>query len=73
MNEKLNIETCTTAAESPFSNGTVEYRNLIVVEAMEKTLKDEKCEPEKALAWAVSAKKSLQNHLGHSPNKLVWL
>ena len=25
MNEKLNIETCTTAVESPFSNGTVEH------------------------------------------------
>ena len=34
MNEKLNIETCTTAAESPFSNGTVERHNLIVAEAM---------------------------------------
>lgn len=34
MNEKLNIEVCTTAMESPFSN----YYNLIVAEAMKKTL-----------------------------------
>ena len=43
-NEKLNIETGITAAESPFSN--VECHNLRIAEAMEKTLEDEKCEPE---------------------------
>lgn len=72
MNEKLNIETCPTAAESPFSNGTVERHNLIIAEAMGKTLDDEKCEPEIALAWAVSAKNALQNHSGYSPNELVF-
>ena len=59
MNEKLNIETCTTAVESPFINGTVEYHNLIVAEAMEKTLEDEKYEPEIALAWTVNVKNAL--------------
>ncbi|GAB1599998.1 hypothetical protein Ahia01_000277300 [Argonauta hians] len=39
---------------------------------MEKTLQDEKCELEIALAWAVSAKNALQNHSGHSPNELVF-
>ena len=53
MNEKLIIETCTTAVESPFNNGTVERHNLIVAEAMEKTLEDEKCEPEIALGGAI--------------------
>ena len=72
MNEKLNIETYTTAAESPFSNGTVEHHNLIVLEAMERTLEDEKCEPEIALVWAVSAKNALQNNLGHSLNESVF-
>ena len=33
--------------------------NLIVAEAMEKTLEDEKYEPEIALAWAISAKNTL--------------
>ena len=60
-NEKLNIETYTTAEESPFSNGTVECHNLIVAEAMEKMLEDEKCEPEITLAWVVSAKMHLSN------------
>ena len=51
---------------------SVQCHNLIVAEAMEKTLKDAKCEPEIALAWAVSAKNALQNHFGHSLNKLVF-
>ena len=72
MDEKLIIETSTTAAESPFSNGTVEHHNLIVSEAMGKILEHEKCEPEIALAGAISAKNALQNHLEHSPNKLVF-
>ena len=43
MKKKLNIKICTTDAKNPFSNGTVEHYNLIVVEAMEKMLEDEKC------------------------------
>ena len=31
----------------------------------------EKCEPEIALAWAISAKNALQNNLGYSLNELV--
>ncbi len=60
MNEKLNIETCATAAENLFSNDIVECHNLIVTEAMEKTLQDEKCEPEITLVWTISAKNALQ-------------
>ena len=72
MNEKLNIETATTAAESPFSNGMVERHNLILAEAMHKTIDDVHCEPKIALAWAVCAKNSLQNYNGFSPNQLVF-
>ena len=72
MNEKLNIETATTAAESPFSNGIVERHNLILAEAMQKTLLDVKCDPQIALVWAVSAKNALQNHGRFSPNQLVF-
>ena len=72
MNEKLNIETCTTAGEAPFSNGIVERHNQILGEAFSKTLDDVKCEPKIALAWAVSAKNSLQNFGGFSPNQLVF-
>ena len=63
MNEKLNIETATTAGESPFSNGIVERHNKTLGEAFWKTLLDAKCEPEIALAWAVSAKNSLHVRL----------
>ena len=72
MNEKLGIETVITAAESPFSNGIVERHNATLYEAMSKTLKDVKCEPELALAWALSAKNALQNRGGYSPNQLVF-
>ena len=72
MNEKKDIETCTAAVESSFSNGAVECHNLIVAEAMEKMLEDEKSEQEIALAWAIHAKNALQNHSGHSPNELVF-
>ena len=72
MNEKLNIETCTTAAEWQFSNSTLEHHNLIVAEAMEKKIEDEKFQAEIALAWAIRAKNALLNHLGHSPNDLVF-
>ena len=70
MKEKLNIETSTTTAESPFSNGIVEHNSLIGAEAM-KMLENEKCEPEIALVWAVSAKNALRNDSGHNPNGLV--
>ena len=70
MNEKLNMETYTTAVESPF-NDTVECHNLIVTEAMKKTFEDEKCEPKIALAGTVSTKIALQNHLGHSKFSLI--
>ena len=69
MNDKLKAETCTTAAKSPFSSGTVKCHNLIMAEAMEKMLEDEKCEPEIALAWAVSGKNALQNHSEYNQKK----
>ena len=72
MTEKLNIETYTTAAESLFSNSTMEHHNLIVAKAVEKSLEDEKCEAEITLAGAASAKNGLQNHLEHGPNELVF-
>lgn len=52
MNEKLNIENCTTVAESLFTTGTVEQHNLIMAKAMERILQDEKCKPEIALTLA---------------------
>ena len=39
---------------------------------MSKVLEDTNCELEIALAWAVSAKNSLKNVYGFSPNQLVF-
>lgn len=50
----------------------MERHNLIIAEAMGKSLDDEKCEPEIALAWVVSTKNALQNHSGYSPSELVF-
>ena len=61
MNEKLNVSTHTTAAESPWSNGTIERHNEILYESMMEPMKDTNCDPEVALAWDVNAKHSLQN------------
>jgi transposase InsO family protein len=72
MNEKLNVETITTAAESPFSNGTVERHNGILKQTMLKTIVDVKCDPNIALAWAICAKNALHNHFGFSPNQMVF-
>ena len=72
MNEKLGVETITTVAESPFSNGTVERHYGILYKTMMKTIDDTGCSPDLALVWAVSAKNTLQNAGGYSPNQLVF-
>ena len=56
MNEKLNIETATTAGESLFSSGFVEQHNQILAETSYKRIADAKCEQKITLACAVSAK-----------------
>ena len=68
----LNIEIKTTAAESPWSNGITERHNAIIANMMKKILFDRKCSVELALLWAVSAKNSLSNVFGYSPNQLVF-
>ena len=72
MTEKFGIETSTTPGESPFSNGKVERGNAMLYETMMKTIEDVNCNMETALAWAVSAKNTLQNTSGYSPNQLVF-
>ena len=72
MNEKLNVETSTTIAEIPSSNGSVERHNLSLAKAMLKTIKDIKCAPDVALAQTVSTINALQNHGSFSPNQLVF-
>ena len=72
MGEQLNINVKTTAAESPSSNGIVEKHNRIIGNIMEKVLLDVKCSLDVALAWCLSAKNSLLNSYGYSPNQLVF-
>ena len=40
MCESMNIRVITTAAESPFNNGLIEWHNLIISEMLGKTLED---------------------------------
>ena len=71
MAELLNIEVLSTASESPWSNGIAERHNAIIGNMLERILEENKYSMEVALAWAVSAKNSLQNVYGYSPNQLV--
>ena len=72
MAQNLNIIVRTTAAESPWSNGLNERHNGILGETVNKTLEDVKCSFDIALHWAVSAKNTLHNVYGFSPNQLVF-
>ena len=70
----LNTEVCSTAAYSPFSNGIVERHNAIIGEIIPKLVADSdiNCSKDLAVAWACSAKNSLLNHNGYTPNQLVF-
>ena len=54
--ENINIRICTTAAESPCSNGIVERHNATLGFSVQKIIDDLKCDLSLAVAWAVSAK-----------------
>ena len=72
MGEQLNINIKTTAAESTWSNGIVEKHNGVIGNMMGKVMPDIGCSLEVALAWCISAKNSLLNSYGYSPNQLVF-
>lgn len=61
MGEHLNIDTKTTVAESPWSNGIVEKHNSIIGNMMEKDLTDVKYSLNVALTWCLSVKTYLVN------------
>ena len=69
--EKFNITVTCTAAESPWSNGVNERHNGIIGQMVKKMLEDGH-DLEKAVVWATSAKNSLSNVQGYSPNQLVF-
>ena len=72
LGEAFSIKMMTTAAESPWSNGTCERLNGILGRLVLKILDDVKCDVATALAWAVSARNSYYNFGGFSPNQLVF-
>ena len=72
LGELLNTRILTTAAESPWSNGITERHNALLAGMVEKVREDTKCSLEIAVAWSVSAKNSLKNVHGFSPNQLVF-
>ena len=62
----MNVEVNTTAANSGFSNGTVERHNAIIGEVIQKLLDDPEldCSRDLAVSWACAAKNSLLNNSG---------
>ena len=70
--EQFNVEVCATAAYSPWSNGICERNHYVVDMCVQKIMEeDPKIALDVALAWAVNAKNSMQNHCGFSPIQLV--
>ena len=69
--ELLDCKVIATAAFLPWSNGTVERHNVVIESMIRKIVNEFKCSVENALVWAVSAKNSLYNNLGYSPNRLM--
>ena len=70
--ENFGIRVMCTAAEAPWSNGVCERLNCILEISVHKIKEDVSCNTETALAWAVSARNSLHNYSGFSPNQLVF-
>ena len=68
----MNFQICTTAAESPWSNGLIERHNTVLGMTVSKVMKDVNCQLEVAVAWLVSARNYLKNVYGFSPDQLVF-
>ena len=71
MCEALGITVKTTAAESPWSNGLVERRNLVLSEMLDKIIDETDCGVSLAVSWCVNAKNSLHNVHGFSLYQLT--
>ena len=67
----INVRICTTAAMSPSSNGFIEQHAVLGLKVT-KTINSTNCDLETAIVWADSAKNSLTNSNGFSPNQLVF-
>ena len=72
FSEGLSIKVIHMAAESPWSNGTVERLNGVLGKLVLEILDDVNCDTDIALAWAVAARNAYYNNSGFSPNQLVF-
>ena len=72
LGETFNIKLMTTAAESPWSNGICEKLNGVLAQSVRKVMDESSCDVRTALAWAVSARNTLDNYSGFSPCQLVF-
>ena len=70
--EKFGITVQTTAAYSPWSNGTIERHNQTLSNMLDKVLSDCSCDLPTALAWVLNAKNSLSNSWFQSLPTINW-
>ena len=72
LRKYLNSGYLLLLSESPWSNRLTEQQITILGYTVAKTMEDCKTDLSIALSWAVSAKDSLKNVNGFSPNQLVF-
>lgn len=73
LKEALGAVDCTTAAEAPFQNGLCERNHAVVDNILTRIVADfPRLDIQTALAWACSAKNSLQSVFGFSPYQIVF-
>ena len=73
MKEALCSVDCTTAAEAPWQNGICERNHAVVDNILSRIVADfPSMDIETALAWACSAKNSLQQVYGFSAYQIVF-
>ena len=68
----FGIEIMKTSAESPWSNGLAERHNGVLKVSTMKIIEDTGCNLQTGVAWAVSAKNTLNNNFGYSSNMIVF-
>ena len=72
VSELRGIDVNITSAEAPWSNKMVERHNATICNMLDKIISDTNCSVDIGLSWAVSAKKTLHNSFGCTPNQLVF-
>lgn len=72
MAENFNIETRTTAGYSPWSNGLLERHNQTLTDIILKVRKENGCDWDTALDWALMAENCMHSVHGYSTHQLVF-